>query len=91
MAIHTYKCNECGFSNEYIESISVSPTMWHPEKCPECKTGKMEKVFDMAGHSIGIDFVGPGFYTNDWGIHAWKKRMSIDDQSKVLAGTKNPY
>ena len=28
---------------------------------------------------------------NEHGKHAWKKRMSLDDQAKVLTGEKNPY
>lgn len=91
MPIYTYKCTKCGFTDEFIESFSTSKENWHPENCPKCKEGKLEKVFDMAGHSIGIDFVGPGFYINDYGIHNWRSKMSKEDQAKVLSGKKDPY
>ena len=91
MPINTYSCSNCGFKEEYVESISVSKESWHPENCPSCNIGKLEKVFDLAGHTIGIDFIGPGFYINDSGIHNWKSRMSVDEQSKVLTENKNPY
>jgi predicted nucleic acid-binding Zn ribbon protein len=91
MPSNTYKCSGCGFTEEYIEGAHTSIEMQHPEICPQCNVEKLEKVFDLTGHSIGIDFVGPGFYINDSGIHAWKKRMSLEDQSKVLSGQKDPY
>jgi len=91
MPINTYKCDKCGFSDEYIESFSVSEDCKHPEKCPECKKGKMEKVFDMANGHGGFDIVGPGCYLNDYGKHAWKKNLSKEDQIKVLKDNKDPY
>lgn len=90
MAINTYSC-ECGFKEEYIESFSVEKSNWHPEICPKCNKNPLTKVFDMAGHSIGIDFVGSGFYINDYGIHNWKRNMNQTNQSKVLAGEMSPY
>lgn len=93
MPIRTYKCNdnECGFQDEYIESFSVSKDQWHPDICPKCGKTKLEQVFDLAGNSIGIDFIGSGFYINDYGKHAWKRNLSQDDQAKVIAGNKDPY
>jgi len=91
MAINTYKCTVCDFQEEYIESTSVAKENWHPDHCPKCIGGTLEKIFDLAGHSIGIDFVGPGFYINDYGIHNYKARMSLDDQAKVMSGEKDPY
>lgn len=91
MPINTYKCNKCEFTDEYVESTSTTKECWHPEKCPECGKGELEKIFDLAGHRIGIDFIGPGFYINDHGIHAWKKRLSMDEQVKVLKDNKDPY
>jgi putative FmdB family regulatory protein len=64
MPINKYNCTECDFSEEYVESFSTSKENWHPEVCPKCEKGNLEKVFDLSGHRIGIDFVGPGFYVN---------------------------
>jgi predicted nucleic acid-binding Zn ribbon protein len=91
MPTNTYKCNNCSFVNEYIESFSTTKENWHPDVCPECNTGTLEKIFDMAGHSIGIDFVGSGFYINDYGIHNWKKNKTDHEISKVLADNVDPY
>jgi len=91
MPINKYKCSDCEFTEEYVESFSTEKKLWHPEVCPKCNKGKLEKVFDLAGHSIGIDFIGPGFWINDNGIHAWKKHLSKEDQVKVLKENKDPY
>lgn len=91
MPTNTYNCPECNFKEEYIEGAHVAKENWHPEVCPECGKGKLEKVFDLAGNSIGIDFVGTGFFINDYGIHNWRSRMSKEDQAKVISGEKDPY
>lgn len=91
MAINKYSCPDCGFIEEYIESFSVSKALWHPEVCPKCNKGKMEKVFDMKDGHGGFDIIGPGCWLNDHGKHAWKKNLSPEDQVKVLKDNKNPY
>lgn len=91
MAVNTYKCSQCGFQEEYIESFSVSKELWHPEVCPKCGRGNLEKVFDMVGGHGGFDCVGQGFYINDYGKKAWKQKMNESDKAKVLSGKKNPY
>lgn len=90
MPINKYKCNECDFTDEYVESFSTSKENWHPENCPKCKEGKLEKVFDMAGGHGGFDIVGY-CYMNEYGKHNWRPKMSKDDQAKVLSGKKDPY
>ena len=90
--IADYKCDKCGFMDEYIDSISVAEKP--PEICPKCNEGKMEKQFGFNG---GIDFVGPGFYINDHGKHNWKKGKTdaqIADclaPDKVTGKYKDPY
>ena len=91
MPINAYKCSDCDFKEEYIESFSVSKEQWHPEFCPKCQEGKLEKVFDLAGHSIAIDFVGPGFFINDYGKHNWRLGKTKEQISKVLANQATPY
>jgi putative FmdB family regulatory protein len=89
MPIRDYQCNKCGFADEYIEGKQTSEEMQHPKICPKCGEGNMENVFDLNGHG-GFDIVG-FCYMNTQGKHAWKKRMSVSDQAKVLEGKKNPY
>ena len=90
MPIKSYKCDKCEFTEEYVESSSTSKECWHPENCPECKEGKLEKLFDMKDSRGGFDIVG-SCYTNDFGRKAWKKNLSQEDQIKVLTQNKNPY
>jgi len=90
MPINKYKCTECDFTEEYIESFSTSKENWHPEVCPECKKGKLEKVFDMVGGCGGFDIIG-SCYMNDYGRKAWKKNFCTEDQIKVLTKNKSPY
>ena len=90
MPTNTYKCPECDFKEEYIESFSTSKENWHPEICPKCNKGTLEKVFDMTNSRGGFDIIG-SCYMNDYGKHAWKKNLGIEDQVKVLKENKNPY
>lgn len=92
MPIVDFRCDKCGFTDEYI--IGSTNGGKAPDNCPKCNEGKMERLFST--NQVGIDFVGPGFYINDHGIHAWKKRLSPEDQVKVLnpdhnGNYKNPY
>jgi len=87
MPCFNYKCNNCGFTNEYTKSISVPKEMQPPKKCPKCKNGKMERQFSPQGQSFDV----VGGYDYQYGKKAWKKNMSVSDQSKVLAGEKDPY
>lgn len=91
MPSKTYLCSECGFKEEYIESFSVAKENWHPEICPKCGIGKLESIFDMSGHSVGIDFVGSGFYINDHGKHNWRLGKTKDQIAKVLSNQSDPY
>lgn len=86
MPIFDYTCNKCGYSEEIIVSPSVKSVI--PDKCPECSVGVMEKQFSVSGQSF--DIIG-SCYMNDYGKHAWKKRMSVSDQARVLSGEKDPY
>jgi len=90
MPNNTYVCSACGFQNEYIESFSIAKDQWHPEICPKCGKGKLEKVFDMSNSKGGFDIVG-FCYANTYGKKNWKKKMSQSDQIKVLSDQKNPY
>ena len=95
MPIWNYKCDLCDFQDEYIVSPSIKDSTEEPSKCPKCENGKLERMFSM-GKTLAIDFVGPGFYINDYGKHAWKKNLSPVDQAKVLSpdingNYKNPY
>jgi hypothetical protein len=90
MPINKYSCKKCGFEEEYVESISVSKECLHPENCPKCNEGKLEKIEDWTNSHGGFDIIG-SCYMNDHGKHAWKKKMNMDERVKVLTGEKTPY
>ena len=89
MAFFDFKCTECGFKDEYNTGFSVPKSMAPPETCPKCGKGKMEKLYTPNTNG-GFDILGY-CYMNEYGKHAWKKRMSATDQANVLMGTKDPY
>jgi len=87
MSMYDYTCDKCGFADEYSTSPSVPKDMQPPENCPKCKEGKMIQQFSPAGQSFDVI----GGYDYIYGKKAWKKNMGMEDQSKVMAGTKDPY
>jgi rubredoxin len=92
MPAYNYKCSDCDFLNEYNTNESLPKSLHPPEDmiCPKCKTGKLE--IDTVSSMTGISFDPGRFsYEYEYGKKAWKKNMSVSDQAKVLAGTKNPY
>lgn len=87
MPMYDYKCDSCGFQDEYMVTSNAACGK-EPGKCPKCKKGEMKRQFSV-GKSLGIDFVGSGFYINDYGKHAWKKNLSDVDKAKVLSPDAN--
>jgi putative FmdB family regulatory protein len=89
MPLFDFKCNKCGYINEYNTNESLPLEFRPPKTCPQCgAVDSLEKVFSAQRQSF--DIIGY-CYTNEYGKHAWKKNMSVVDQSKVYSGEKNPY
>jgi putative FmdB family regulatory protein len=89
MPIYDYKCDKCDDTIELLQTFSAVKEE-APEVCNKCKTGHYEKQF-APSKRIGIDFIGPGFFINDYGKHNYKRNMSVADQTNVLLGHKDPY
>ena len=91
MPIFDYKCGDCEFRDEYLVSLGTVDAK-EPKECPKCGGG-MEKVSPLVCKDceVGLSLIGPGFFVNDYGKHAWKKNMNISDQAQVLTGDKAPY
>jgi len=83
-----YKCNKCGFTDEYCTSLSVPKKMNPPEICPKCGEGKMEKQLSLQGQSF--DLIGY-CYENMYGKHAWKRNLTQTEQAEVISGKRDPY
>lgn len=84
MPTNSYICKECGFIDEYIEGAQTSQENHHPEICPKCKKGKLEKIFDLAGSHGGFDIIGY-CYENIYGKKNWKKGKTQNEIAKCLA------
>ncbi len=86
MPVFNYKCTSCGFTEDYIESTSVSKDKWHPDNCPSCTEGTLEK--DFAANIKGqLVYDVPGGY-------AWDKK--VDKINKAIMNpttthNTNPY
>lgn len=89
MPIFDYQCTneECKFKDEFIINSTVHEEFVEPEKCPTCG-GQMIRLF--SGDGIGFD-PGRGTYSYEHGKYAWKKKLSLEDQAKVLCNEKDPY
>jgi putative FmdB family regulatory protein len=88
MPIFEYKCNECGYVEEFIESFSVSKENFHPNECPKCQKGKLERQFNVDNQTF--DVKGGSSYHG--GKKDWKRNKTPDQIADVLADkNKNPY
>ena len=85
MPILDYKCDKCGFVDEVIVGATTGEKP--PEKCSKCNEGKMEKIFS-TGKTQAFDIIG-SCWMNDNGIHAWRKHLSQEDQTKCLTPDHN--
>jgi len=58
MPTYDYKCNNCGFSFEFFQSMKDEPL----KTCPKCK-GEVKRLI---GAGAGPIFKGTGFYETDY-------------------------
>lgn len=74
MALKDYVCDKCGYTEEFIFSISL-PKPAIPEVCPKCGQGKFEYKFNVSG----ISFDCPGGYDYTYGKKKnWKSKVDSD-------------
>lgn len=66
MPIYDYKCNSCGHTFEYKQSMSDSALTNCPEEvCSSTEKGK-GSVQRVMSKNIGLVFKGSGFYLTDY-------------------------
>lgn len=92
MAMFDFKCNKCDYTDEFIVSPSVKDPI--PKVCPKCKKGKLKRQYTQ--FKGGMDFIGPGFYVNDYGKKNWRKgKTALEQASYLTKGDdgkyENPY
>ena len=61
MPTYEYRCRDCGYDFEALQSFSDDALT----ECPQC-AGSLRKIFG----NIGVTFKGSGFYKNDHGGRA---------------------
>jgi putative FmdB family regulatory protein len=57
LPLYPYRCTQCGYRFEKIQSFSSPPEV----ECPECK-GALERLLTVPG----LQFKGTGWYVNDY-------------------------
>ena len=78
MPTYEYKCRQCGYRFEVVQSFTAEPL----RKCEECG-GELGKVFG----NIGITFKGSGFYRTD--SRASTKSTNGKDASESKSGSES--
>jgi putative FmdB family regulatory protein len=74
MPTYQYRCRDCTTEFEIRQSFSDDPiTVCPTDGCP----GLLRKVFS----GVGISFKGDGFYKNDHGSSAAKRRSEVSTAS----------
>ena len=84
MSLIDFRCKKCSFQDEYIVYKGLEGAV-EPKECPKCK-GEMERIFSVNDFQFDIIGWSPD---NESGKKAWKKRLSQEDQAKVLAPDSN--
>lgn len=78
-----YKCNDCGFSEEYINHI---PSCRAPENCPDCGSENFNKSY--LENFKGVTFFDPP------GGYAWEQKVKKINNAITDPRTNhnsNPY
>ena len=83
MPLLDYRCESCGFTDEYL--IGATTGGKAPEVCPKCN-GKMERQYTWEGFQFDIIGWSPDNLT---GKKNWKRRLSVEDQAAVLSPDQN--
>ena len=58
MPIYEYRCEECGFQEEYLQKVSEPPKT----VCPSCGKPALRKLLSAAGFQLK----GSGWYATDF-------------------------
>ncbi len=80
MPTYEYRCRDCGYDFEAVQSFSDDALT----ECPQC-AGSLRKIFG----NIGVTFKGSGFYKNDHGGRA-KTTGGESSSSTESSSTSTP-
>jgi putative FmdB family regulatory protein len=74
MPIYEYRCNTCGYQNDFLQKISEPPLT----DCPECGKSTFSKQVTAAGFQLK----GTGWYATDFKNKGVQKAASGNGESK---------
>ena len=78
MPTYRYRCNNCNYEFEKLQSIISDPL----KTCPEC-SGEVKRLI---GSGTGIIFKGSGFYVNDYKKKEGEKGSSLPQKKHTHNG-----
>jgi putative FmdB family regulatory protein len=78
MPIYEYRCDSCGFQNEYLQRMQDAPLT----DCPECGKPTLAKLVSAAGFQLK----GTGWYVTDFKNNGTKPIKKKDGGSAEGAG-----
>jgi len=84
MPMLDYKCNECGYINEFYVGPNYKDDI--PDECPECNKGKLEKQFPNCS-KVGVDVIGG--YEYQYGAKSFRKNMTNEQYAGCLVKDEN--
>lgn len=80
MPLYPYRCTQCGYSFEKIQSFSAEPET----VCPKCG-GKLERPLT----APRLQFKGAGWYVNDYASKSSGPAEGSSSESKPAAAEKS--
>jgi putative FmdB family regulatory protein len=75
MPTYEYRCRNCGFETEELQSFTEEPL----KLCPACHTESLSRIL---GGGAGLIFKGSGFYLTDYRKDAKKSGGEKKEEKK---------
>ena len=76
MPTYDYKCQNCDYTFEILQSMSAE----HLVTCPKCNKDSLKRLI---GTGSGLLFKGSGFYETDYRSGSYTKDKKKDSESKT--------
>lgn len=80
MPIYEYRCEDCGFQDEFLQKVSESPLT----RCPACGRESLRKLLSAAGFQLK----GSGWYATDFKHSGAKPAKASETQSDAKTDAK---
>ena len=80
MPIYEYRCEACGYQEEFLQKVSEPPMA----KCPACGKASFSKMLSAAGFQLK----GSGWYATDFKSSGKKPAAKPEAKAETKAETK---